>query len=117
MFTKIVLPLVALLGIVVGVGAVYSTAKKEKESPVSVPLLYPPQKPSRIVQAIYGLGLVEAQRENIPIGTAVPGPVTRKVMGVFARAVHGEEPRYARWLTPVPGTKAAAVPPPRAARR
>src|SRR5271157_6490821 len=73
MFTKIVLPLVALLGIVVGVGAVYSTAKKE--SPVSVPLLDPPQKPARIVQAIYGLGLVEAQRENIPIGTTVPGVV------------------------------------------
>jgi len=51
------------------------------------------------------------------IGTAVPGPVTRKVMAVFAQAVHGEEPRYARWLTPVPGTKAAAAPTPRAARR
>ena len=73
MFTKIGLPLVALLGIVVGVGAVYSTAKKDKESPVSVPLLDPPQKPAQITQAIYGLGLVEAQRENIPIGTAVPG--------------------------------------------
>ena len=49
MFTKIALPLVALLGIVVGVGAVYTTAKKDKESPVSVPLLDPPQKPARIV--------------------------------------------------------------------
>ncbi|MGA2702115.1 MAG: hypothetical protein ABSH35_13595 [Isosphaeraceae bacterium] len=90
MFTKIVLPLVALLGIVVGVGAVYSTAKKEKESPVSVPLLDPPQKPARIVQAIYGLGLVEAQRENIPIGTAVPGVV----LEVFVDGRPGYDPPH-----------------------
>ena len=32
-------------------------------------------KAREIVHAIYGLGLVEAQRENIPIGTAVPGVV------------------------------------------
>ena len=54
------------------------------------------------------------------IGQEVPGPVTRSVMGVFAKAVRGEDPRYARWLTPVPriGTAAAAAPPPaRVARR
>ena len=90
MFTKIVLPLVALLGIVVGVGAVYTTAKKDKESPVSVPLLDPPQKPAKIVQAIYGLGLVEAQRENIPIGTAVPGVV----LEVFVDGRPGYDPPH-----------------------
>jgi branched-chain amino acid aminotransferase len=37
-----------------------------------------------------------------PIGSAVPGPVTRRVMAVFAKAVRGEDPRYATWLTPVP---------------
>ncbi|MGC1717918.1 MAG: hypothetical protein WA746_02925, partial [Isosphaeraceae bacterium] len=88
MFTKIALPLVALLGIVVGVGAVYTTAKKE--SPVSVPLLDPPQRPARIEQAIYGLGLVEAQRENIPIGTAVPGVV----LEVFVDGRPGYDPPH-----------------------
>src|SRR5271166_3890081 len=88
MFTKIVLTLAALLGIVVGVGAVYTTAKKE--SPVSVPLLDPPQRPARIEQAIYGLGLVEAQRENIPIGTAVPGVV----LEVFVDGRPGYDPPH-----------------------
>src|SRR5271165_4409412 len=88
MFTRIVLTLVALLGIVVGVGAVYTTAKKE--SPVSVPLLDPPQRPARIEQAIYGLGLVEAQRENIPIGTAVPGVV----LEVFVDGRPGYDPPH-----------------------
>ncbi len=49
------------------------------------------------------------------IGAAVPGPVTRAVMTVFAKAVRGEEPRYAQWLTHVPGL-AAAPRTPRTAR-
>ncbi len=48
MFTKILLPLLALLGLVVGVRSVYSTAMKDKEAPVSVPVLDPPQKPAQI---------------------------------------------------------------------
>ncbi len=51
------------------------------------------------------------------IGTAVPGPVSRAVMGVYARAVRGEEPRYANWLARVPGLAAAAPRAARAARR
>ncbi len=51
------------------------------------------------------------------VGTAVPGPVTKSVMGVFGKAVRGEEARYANWLTPVPGIALAAAPTPRAARR
>ncbi|MGP8077337.1 MAG: branched-chain amino acid transaminase [Thermoplasmata archaeon] len=49
------------------------------------------------------------------IGTAVPGPVTREIMGVFAKAVHGEESRYESWLTPV--RELAAAVPARARRR
>jgi multidrug resistance efflux pump len=90
MFTKIVLPLVALMGVLVGVRAVYSTTKKDREAPVSVPLLDPPQKPAEIVRAIYGLGLVEAQRENIPIGTAVPGVV----LEVFVDGRPGYDPPH-----------------------
>ncbi|HYA11224.1 MAG TPA: branched-chain amino acid transaminase [Thermoplasmata archaeon] len=51
------------------------------------------------------------------IGTAVPGPVTRNVMDVFAKAVRGADPKYSSWLTPVPGMAAAAVPTARPARR
>jgi branched-chain amino acid aminotransferase len=50
------------------------------------------------------------------IGTAVPGPVTRAVMAVFAKAVRGEDPRYSGWLTRVRGLTAAA-PTARASRR
>jgi branched-chain amino acid aminotransferase len=36
------------------------------------------------------------------IGAKSPGAVTSKIMEVFARAIKGEEPRYASWLAPVP---------------
>jgi len=36
-----------------------------------------------------------------PVGTAIPGPVTREIMGVFGKAVRGEAPQYEGWLTPV----------------
>ncbi|MGA7923328.1 MAG: branched-chain amino acid transaminase [Thermoplasmata archaeon] len=49
------------------------------------------------------------------IGRGKPGPITRTVMDVFAKAVHGEESRYSEWLTPVPAISARA--PARAARR
>lgn len=48
------------------------------------------------------------------IGESTPGPVTRAIMDVFNRVVHGEEPKYARWLTPVPAPARAVAP---AARR
>ena len=35
------------------------------------------------------------------IGTQTPGPATRAIMDVFHRAVRGEEPKFAHWLTPV----------------
>ncbi len=47
-------------------------------------------------------------------GDGKPGPVTRDIMEVFYRTVHGEEPKYAAWLTPVaPAPRAVA----RATRR
>ncbi len=36
------------------------------------------------------------------IGTDVPGPMTRRIMAAFEKAVHGDDPRYASWLTKVP---------------
>ncbi len=45
------------------------------------------------------------------IGTSTPGPVTTRIMAAFHKAIHGEDPRYAAWLTPVP---AMVTPAPRA---
>ncbi len=36
------------------------------------------------------------------IGERVPGPITRDVMETFSKVVHGEEPKYSKWLAPVP---------------
>ncbi|EQD79518.1 Aminotransferase, class IV, partial [mine drainage metagenome] len=44
------------------------------------------------------------------IGTEAPGPVTKQILNTFRRVVQGEEPKYAHWLTPVPGV---ALPVPR----
>ncbi len=71
MFTKYILPLIAVVGIAAGIGAVVA----KKETPVARPLVDPPQQPDRVTKPIYGSGLIEAQRENIPIGTTVPGVV------------------------------------------
>jgi len=49
------------------------------------------------------------------IGTKAPGPITRKIMDVFYRALRGEIPEYAGWLTPVPAPVRLASP--TAARR
>jgi len=36
------------------------------------------------------------------VGDGKPGPITRDILDVFTKVVHGEEPKYAKWLTPVP---------------
>jgi len=44
------------------------------------------------------------------IGTRTPGPITREIVSVFRRAIRGEEPKYAGWLSHVPAL-APVVPP------
>jgi HlyD family secretion protein len=84
MITRIVLPLVAVLGVLLAVHSVLpyevkleggKPVLKSKSPPISTPLLPPPEQPSRFRESIHGMGLVESQRENIPIGTPVPGVV------------------------------------------
>jgi branched-chain amino acid aminotransferase len=36
------------------------------------------------------------------IGARSPGPVTAAIMAEFTRALHGDDPKYAAWLAPVP---------------
>jgi branched-chain amino acid aminotransferase len=48
------------------------------------------------------------------VGNGKPGRVTRDIMDVFYRLIRGEEPKYARWLYPVPHAAPVAA---RTARR
>ena len=71
MFTKYVLPLLAVAGVTF---AVYTVVQARQTAPASQPLIMPPTRPSKI-QTIAGAGLIEARRENIPIGVNIPGVV------------------------------------------
>ena len=44
------------------------------------------------------------------IGGDAPGPVTRRILEVFGKAVRGEDPRYDHWIFPVPRLAATAPP-------
>jgi len=43
------------------------------------------------------------------IGARAPGPITSAVMAEFRRALRGDDPKYAEWLTPVPTLARAAA--------
>jgi len=43
------------------------------------------------------------------IGTRTPGPITQEIMGVFQKAIHGDEPKYRDWLSMVPMLAARPV--------
>ncbi|HTW76410.1 MAG TPA: branched-chain amino acid transaminase [Thermoplasmata archaeon] len=46
---------------------------------------------------------------HYPIGASAPGPITSSIMTEFGRAVRGQEPKYAGWLTPVPAVTRATA--------
>ena len=72
MVTKIVLPILAVAGLVFAINRVVEARRPE---PVSQAIVEPPTRPDS-VKMIAGSGLVEARRENIPIGVNIPGVVT-----------------------------------------
>jgi HlyD family secretion protein len=72
MFKKIVLPILALAGLFFAINRVVEARRPE---PVAQPIVEPPTRPDS-VKMIAGSGLVEARRENIPIGVNIPGVVT-----------------------------------------
>jgi HlyD family secretion protein len=72
MFTRILLPILALAGVFFAITRVVEARRPE---PVSQPIVQPPSRPEPI-KMIAGSGLVEARRENIPIGVNIPGVVT-----------------------------------------
>lgn len=102
MFIRYVLPILAVLGVALAVKSVVPydvglesgrPVLKSKAPPPARPLLPPPERPSRFAESIHGMGVVEAQRENIPIGTAVPG----LVMEVFVDGRPGYDPPH-KWV-------------------
>src|SRR5262245_35030443 len=72
MFTKYALPALAVAGVVF---SVYTVIQAQQVPPPSKPIVEPPTRPDRVMM-IAGSGLVEARRENIPIGVNIPGVVT-----------------------------------------
>ena len=49
--------------------------------------------------AIQALNLKEV--DGRVIGDGKPGPITRKLQGIFQDAVHGKLPQYRSWLSPI----------------
>jgi HlyD family secretion protein len=72
MFTRYVLPVLAVAGVVF---SVYTVIQAQQVPPPAQPIVEPPTRPDRATM-IAGSGLVEARRENIPIGVNIPGVVT-----------------------------------------
>ncbi len=72
MLTKYVLPLIAVAGVTF---AIYTVVQARQSAPASRPVVTPPSRPSAD-RNLAGAGIVEARRENIPIGVNVPGVVT-----------------------------------------
>lgn len=70
MFTKILLPLLAMAG--VGL-AVFTVLADSKPKPAAAPVVRPAEAP--FDSYVAGAGLVEASTENIAVGTHVPGVI------------------------------------------
>jgi multidrug resistance efflux pump len=70
MVTRFVLPLLSVLGLTFAIGTVL-LARPPAES---LPIVEPPSRPTEF-KTIAGSGLIEARRENIPIGAPVMGVV------------------------------------------
>jgi HlyD family secretion protein len=71
MFTKFGLPILAVAGVIF---CVYTVVQARQPPPQARPIVEPPTRPDK-VNMIAGSGLVEARRENIPIGVNIPGVV------------------------------------------
>ena len=72
MIAKYVLPILAVAGLVFAINRV---VEARRPGPTAEPIVEPPTRPNS-VKMIAGSGLVEARRENIPIGVNIPGVVT-----------------------------------------
>ncbi len=86
MMTKIVLPMVAVAGLGF---AIYTVVQARQAPPPSPSFQAPPTRPEG-PRSIAGAGLVEAKRENIPIGTQVPGVVAELYVKIHDHVKAGQ---------------------------
>jgi len=86
MVVKYLLPLVAACGLSF---AVYNVIQLQKVPPPSRPMVEPPAAPK--IRSIAGAGIVEARRENIPIGTTVPGVVDQVFVAIGQKVKKGDK--------------------------
>jgi RND family efflux transporter MFP subunit len=77
MFTKFILPLLALLGFSF---SVFSVVNSNKPLPVAPPAATPAQAPFQNFLA--GAGIIEAESRNINLGTPLPGIVSKLLVKV-----------------------------------
>src|SRR4051812_14740519 len=84
MIRKVVLPLLAIVGVLLAVVSVRASGKK---TPAALPVADPPRAP--FATYIVGAGLLEASTENIAVGTPVAGVVSRVLVKVGDAIVRG----------------------------
>lgn len=85
MFRKIVLPLLAVAGVVV---AVWTAVQSAKPIPAAQPVAEPPRP--QFARKISGAGIIEAASRNISIGTHLPGIVNRVFVAVGSKVAAGD---------------------------
>lgn len=87
MLLKYVLPILAAAGLAF---AVVQVLEMRKPARPSAPQVTPPSSPREYPRSISGAGLVEAKRENIPIGTPVPGVVDQVFVKIHDQVKAGD---------------------------
>ena len=85
MFRKFVLPALAVLG--VGI-AIYAAVRDARVTPTAAPVSEAPQPPYRAFVA--GAGIVEANSENLAIGTPIAGIVSKVYVDVGTHVKAGD---------------------------
>ncbi|MDG3008215.1 HlyD family secretion protein [Paludisphaera mucosa] len=86
MFTRRIIPLVALAGVVYSIVSVVLGAKTPEPSK---PVIEPHARPVK-ERMLAGSGLVEARKENIPIGASIPGVVVEVFVKKGDRVKRGD---------------------------
>ncbi len=86
MFTRYLLPLIAVAGLSF---AVFTVVQGSKTAPPSQPLVPPPMRPKEF-RSIAGAGLIEARMENIPVGTPTAGLVWEVYVKIDQRVQKGD---------------------------
>ena len=106
MFRKYILPLIALLGVAL---SIFVAVRATKTLPPAAPVSAAPQPPYRSFVA--GTGIIEANTENISVGTQIPGIVSKIYVKIGSNVKVGDplftiDDRAQRALV---GVKTAAV--------